>query len=127
MVNKKELFYTQEHEWVEVIDEHTLRIGITEFAVDQLGDIVFVELPEVEAELALEEEFATVESVKSTSGIYAPVAGIISNTNAFLEDEPEVLNESPLDKGWLVEMRTEDVVDTSNLLSFADYEKFIEE
>lgn len=127
MVNKKELFYTQEHEWVEVIDEHTLRIGITEFAVDQLGDIVFVELPEVEAELALEEEFATVESVKSTSGIYAPVAGIISNTNALLEDEPEVLNESPLDKGWLVEMRTEDVVDTSNLLSFADYEKFIEE
>lgn len=127
MVNKKELFYTQEHEWVEVIDEHTLRIGITEFAVDQLGDIVFVELPEVEAELALEEEFATVESVKSTSGIYAPVAGIISNTNALLEDEPELLNESPLDKGWLVEMRTEDVVDTSNLLSFADYEKFIEE
>lgn len=127
MVNKNELFYTQEHEWVAVLDEHTLRIGITEFAVDQLGDIVFVELPEVGAELALEEEFATVESVKSTSGIYAPVAGIISNTNALLEDEPEVLNESPLDKGWLVEMKTEDVVDTSNLLSFADYEKFIED
>lgn len=127
MVNKNELFYTQEHEWVAVLDEHTIRIGITDFAVDQLGDIVYVELPEVDDELELEEEFATVESVKSTSGIYAPLAGVISNTNALLEDEPEILNESPLDSGWLVELKTADVVDTSSLLSLADYEKFIEE
>lgn len=127
MVNKNELFYTEEHEWVAVLDEHTIRIGITEFAVDQLGDIVYVELPDVEDELALEEEFATVESVKSTSGIYAPIAGVISNTNTLLEDEPELLNESPLEAGWLVEMKTEKVVDTSNLLSLTDYDKFITE
>lgn len=127
MVNKNELFYTEEHEWVAVLDEHTVRIGITEFAVDQLGDIVYVELPEIDDELALEEEFATVESVKSTSGIYAPIAGVISNTNALLEDEPELLNESPFDTGWLVEIKTEKAVDTSTLLSLADYDKFIAE
>lgn len=127
MVNKNKLFYTEEHEWVAVLDEQTIRIGITEFAVDQLGDIVYVELPDVEDELALEEEFATVESVKSTSGIYAPVAGVISATNTLLEDEPEALNDSPLEKGWLVEMKVENGIDTSHLLSLADYEKFIEE
>lgn len=127
MVNKNELFYTEEHEWVAVLDEHTIRIGITEFAVNQLGDIVYVELPEVDDELGLEEEFATVESVKSTSGIYAPIAGVISKTNALLEDEPELLNESPLDTAWLVEMKIEKAVDTSTLLSLADYDKFIAE
>lgn len=127
MVNKNELFYTEEHEWVAVLDDFTVRIGITEFAVDQLGDIVYVELPDVDSELAVEEEFATVESVKSTSGIYAPIAGVVTNANGALEDEPELLNESPLETGWLIEMKAETKVDTSGLLSLADYEKFIEE
>lgn len=126
-INKELLFYTEEHEWVEVLNDHTVRVGITEFAVDQLGDIVYVELPEVGDSLKLEEEFATVESVKSTSGIYAPVAGEITQTNGTLEEEPEVMNEDPLGEGWLVEIESSTPIDTSALLDLAAYEAFIEE
>lgn len=126
-VNKAALFYTEEHEWVEVVNDTTVRIGITEFAVDQLGDIVYVELPEVDEKLKAEDEFATVESVKSTSGIYAPVAGKIIKVNSALEDEPEIMNEDPLTEGWLVEIETETAVDTSTLLDLAAYEALIKE
>lgn len=125
--NKAALFYTEEHEWVQIINETTVRIGITEFAVDQLGDIVYVELPEVGEELKLEDEFATVESVKSTSGIYAPLDGKVTQVNSALEDEPETMNEDPLGEGWLVEIESETALDTSDLLSLAAYEALIEE
>lgn len=124
---KARLFYTEEHEWVEVLNETTVRIGITEFAVDQLGDIVYVELPEVDDQLKLEDEFATVESVKSTSGIYAPLDGKVTQVNNLLEDEPETMNEDPLGEGWLVEIESKTAVDTSALLDLAAYEAFIEE
>lgn len=127
MVNKNDLLYTEEHEWIVVLDDNTIRVGITEFAVDQLGDIVYVELPAVDDKFDAEEEFATVESVKSTSGIYAPVSGIVSDINEALEDEPELLNEAPLESGWLVEIKTEGAIDTSHLLSLAAYEALIED
>ena len=126
-INKASLLYTEEHEWVEVLDDHTVRIGITEFAVDQLGDIVYVELPDLGDSLNLEDEFATVESVKSTSGIYAPVAGKVSKVNNTLEEEPEIMNEDPLGDGWLVEIESSALIDTSSLLDLTAYEAFIEE
>lgn len=126
MADKEKLFYTEEHEWVELVNPDYVRIGITEYAVEQLGDVVFVELPELNDDVKEKDEFATVESVKSSSEIYTPVAGVVVKVNESLEDEPELLNESPLDEGWIVEIQSSTEVDTSNLLSLKEYESFIE-
>lgn len=126
MTDKEKLFYTKEHEWVELVNPDYVRIGITEYAVEQLGDVVFVELPELNDEVKAKGEFATVESVKSSSEIYTPVAGTIVKVNEILEDEPELMNESPLEEGWIVEIQSSSDIDTSNLLSLKDYEEYIE-
>lgn len=126
MVEKESLFYTKEHEWVELVNSDYARVGITEYAVEQLGDVVFVELPEVNDEIDVEEEFATVESVKSSSEIYAPVSGTIANVNEDLEDEPELMNDSPLEEGWIVEIQSEGDIDTSELLTLKEYEAYID-
>lgn len=126
MTNKAKLFYTAEHEWVEQINEDYVRVGITDYAVEQLGDIVFVELPDLSSEVESEGEFATVESVKSTSEIYSPVSGKVAKVNDALEDEPELMNESPLEKGWLVEIQSSEAVDLSGLMSVKAYEEYIE-
>ncbi|SFC12970.1 glycine cleavage system H protein [Alkalibacterium subtropicum] len=126
MTDTAKLFYTKEHEWVEVINDDYVRIGITEYAVEQLGDIVFVELPEVGTDLSEEDEFATVESVKSTSEIYAPVDGSVAKVNSSLEDEPEKMNESPYEEGWLIELQSKDAVDTSDLLDEKAYQDYLD-
>lgn len=125
MTDKEKLYFTEEHEWVEVVSDDYVRIGISEYATEQLGDIVFVELPEVDAELDAEDEFATVESVKSTSEIYAPVKGTVTKINDSLEDEPEKLNESPFEDGWLIEMKASEAVDVSGLMDAKAYEEFV--
>lgn len=125
MTDKSKLYFTEEHEWVEVISNDYVRIGISEYATEQLGDIVFVELPEVDAELDAEDEFATVESVKSTSEIYAPVKGTVAKINDSLEDEPEKLNESPFEDGWLIEMKASEAVDVSDLMDADAYEEYV--
>lgn len=124
MADKQNVFYTEDHEWVEV-NGSTVRVGITDFAVEQLGDVVYVELPDVDDELEAEEEFGSVESVKSVSELYAPIAGTVSATNEDLEDAPETVNEDPFGKGWFLELAVEGDVDTSSLLDRAAYEKFI--
>lgn len=125
MTDKSKLYFTEEHEWVEVVSDDYVRIGISEYATEQLGDIVFVELPEVDAELDAEDEFATVESVKSTSEIYAPVKGTVTKINDSLEDEPEKLNDSPFEDGWLIEMKAAEAVDVSGLMDAEAYEEFV--
>lgn len=125
MTDKEKLYFTEEHEWVEVVSDDYVRIGISEYATEQLGDIVFVELPEVDAELDAEDEFATVESVKSTSEIYVPVKGTVAKINDSLEDEPEKLNESPFEDGWLIEMKASEAVDVSGLMDAKAYEEFV--
>lgn len=127
MVIKEKLFYTKEHEWVEVVSPDYIRIGITEYAVEQLGDIVFVELPELNDTFNEGEEFATVESVKSTSDIYSPITGTVTKVNDSLEEEPELMNDSPLADGWIVEMQSSEKIDTSTLLSLDEYQAFISE
>ena len=126
MVDKEKLYFTEEHEWIELVSEDYVRIGITDYAVEQLGDIVFVELPEVNDATEAEAEFATVESVKSTSEIYSPVSGNVAKVNTNLEDEPELLNESPFEEGWLIEVQANEAVDVSRLLDSKAYEEYIE-
>ena len=111
----EDLKYSQEHEWV-AAEEETMRIGITDFAQDQLGDIVFVELPEVGAVFAKGDEFATLESVKAVSEVYMPVGGEILQVNPELEDAPELVNAEPYGQGWLIEIKPVDPSQTEDLM-----------
>jgi len=113
------------HEWVRENDDGTLTVGITEFAQEQLGDVVFVETPEVDLECEAEQPVAVVESVKAASDIYAPVAGKIMETNGALADEPELVNSSPYENGWLYQLQPSDATDIENLMDAEGYEAHI--
>lgn len=122
-----QIFYTEDHDWVEVLDTNKVRIGITEYAQDQLGDIVYVELPEEGDDLDAGDELGTVESVKSVSEILSPLTGTVTAVNDVLEDEPELVNDDATGKGWFIELETKDEVDTTGLLSKEEYAALIEE
>ncbi len=119
----EDLQYTKSHEWVR-IEGDTATIGITDHAQDELGDVVFVELPEEGATFDAGESFGTVESVKAVSDLYTPVGGEVVEVNSALEDAPENINEDPYGEGWIVKLRTTDGAD---LLSPEEYEKVVEE
>ena len=114
-----DIYYSKEHEWA-AKDGEVIRIGISDYAQDQLGDIVFVELPEPGSTFERDEEFGTLESVKAVSEIYLPVSGEIVAVNDALEDAPELLNEDPYDN-WIVEVRPTDIDQYDELLSRDDY------
>lgn len=120
----KELRYSQEHEWVRV-EGDTVRIGITDFAQSELGDIVFVELPEVGVQLTANEPFGSVESVKTVSELYAPISGKVIAVNEELNDNPEYVNESPYDKAWMIVIEPSDMSEVDNLLTAEQYEQMI--
>ncbi len=120
-----EFRYTKEHEWVSV-DGDTATVGITDHAQDQLGDVVFVELPQAGVRTQAMQSFGTVESVKAVSDIYAPLTGQISAVNETLVDTPEQLNESPHEKGWLIKIKIEDKTELDNLLSAEEYQAYID-
>ena len=119
----EELQYTRSHEWVRREGE-TATVGITDHAQDELGDVVFVELPEKGATFAAGDSFGTVESVKAVSDLYAPVGGEVLEVNGALEDAPEKINEDPYGDGWILKLRTDGEGD---LLSAQEYEQFLEE
>ncbi len=122
----KGLRYSQEHEWVK--DENgNFRVGITEFAQSELGDIVFVELPEVGAELQANEPFGSVESVKTVSELYAPISGKVVEVNEELTDNPEYVNESPFEKAWMVLIEPANPSEVEQLLTAEQYEEMINE
>lgn len=100
-----ELRYTAEHEWVHRTSEDTVRVGITDFAQDSLGDVVFVQLPEVGTEVTAGESFGEVESTKSVSDLYAPLSATVVAVNAELDAKPELVNSDPYGQGWLLELR----------------------
>ncbi len=102
-----ELLYTEEHEWARLDDDGTVVVGVTDFASQQLGDVVYVELPAIDAEVVKGEAFGQVESTKSVSDICAPVTGTIVEINAALEDSPEMINGAPYEAGWMVRIRPE--------------------
>ena len=118
-----DLQYTDSHEWVR-IEGDTATIGITDHAQDELGDVVFVELPDEGATFDAGESFGTVESVKAVSDLYTPVGGEVVEVNSALEDAPENINEDPYGEGWIVKLRT---TDRADLLSPEEYEKVVEE
>ena len=118
-----DLQYTRSHEWVRV-EDGVATVGITDHAQDELGDVVFVELPEMGATLAAGDSFGAVESVKAVSDLYAPVGGEVVEVNGALEDSPEKINEDPYGEGWILKLQ---ISDEGNLLSAADYEKLLEE
>lgn len=115
------LFYTQDHEWIR-IEGKKGRVGITEFAQDQLGDVVFVELPEAGQKLAKKGAFGVVESVKSMSDLYSPVAGTVTAANEALKEHPELVNKDPYGEGWMIEVEVAQEAG-EDLLSPADYRK----
>ena len=119
----EDLQYTHSHEWVR-IEGDTATIGITDHAQDELGDVVFVELPDEGATFDAGESFGTVESVKAVSDLYTPLGGEVVEVNSALEDAPEKINEDPYGDGWIVRLRTSEETD---LLSPEEYEKVVEE
>ncbi len=119
-----ELKYTKEHEWAKVEGDRA-RIGITAFAQEQLGDVVFVELPKVGAKVAAMKTFGVVESVKAVSDLFAPVSGEVMEVNADLAKKPETVNSDPYGQGWMLVVKMSSPKDMDALLSAADYEKLI--
>ena len=117
-----ELKYVSSNEWVRMEDDGTVTVGITEHAQEALGDVVFVELPEVGAALGSGDEAGVVESVKAASDIYAPLSGEILSVNQRLEDSPEVINSDPYGDGWFFTMRLADPADLDELMSAEEYD-----
>ncbi|WP_106181079.1 glycine cleavage system protein GcvH [Prauserella shujinwangii] len=126
MSTPEELRYTEEHEWVAVRDADTVRVGITEYAQDQLGDVVFVDLPEVGRQVDAGEAFGEVESTKSVSELFAPLDGEIVAVNGAVADSPELINSDPYGEGWLVEVRVSDAAAIDGLLDADAYQRVIE-
>ncbi|MFS0750966.1 glycine cleavage system protein GcvH [Oceanobacillus sp. 1P07AA] len=122
----QDLLYSKEHEWVKQ-EDGKLRIGITDFAQDELGDIVFVELPEIGEEFKADDPFGSVESVKTVSELYAPVSGKVVEINDELEDSPEYVNESPYEKAWMIVIEPSDEKELEELLTAEKYEAFIQD
>jgi glycine cleavage system H protein len=126
MNTPKELRYSEEHEWVKVEGEQ-VRIGITDFAQHELGDIVFVELPEVGDVVTANEPFGSVESVKTVSELYAPISGKVVAINEDLSDSPEFVNESPYEKAWMILVEPSDSGEMDSLMSAEQYEEMVKE
>ncbi len=120
----EDLRYHEEHEWVR-LDGLRARLGISDFAQDALGDVVFVDLPKVGAELNVNEEIGEVESTKSTSNLYSPVSGKIIAVNAELQDHPEYLNQDPYGKGWIAVIALANPADVEALMTASQYEEFL--
>ena len=119
------LKYTESHEWVRPEDDGTVTIGVTEHAQELLGDMVFIELPQVGRKLALKEECAVAESVKAAADVYAPIAGEVTAVNPELEAEPEKINQDA-HAAWLFKLKPDNIADLDNLLDAAGYEELLE-
>ncbi|ASB90698.1 glycine cleavage system protein GcvH [Bacillus sonorensis] len=126
MSTPKELRYSEEHEWVKT-EGDKVRIGITDFAQSELGDIVFVELPEVGDEIKADEPFGSVESVKTVSELYAPINGKVVEVNEDLDDNPEFVNESPYEKAWMIVVEPADASEIDSLMTAEQYDEMIKE
>jgi len=122
----EDLKYSREHEWV-LVEDNVATVGITDFAQEQLGDVVFVELPAVGDKVTKDEAFGVVESVKAVSDIYAPVSGTVLETNDDLPDSPEMINEDPYGDGWVVKIEITDPTDLDDLLDAVAYQQYVEE
>ncbi len=121
-----DLRMTSTHEWVRINDDGTITVGITDHAQEQLGDLVFVETPEIDLSCKPEQAIAVVESVKAASDLYAPVAGKIVAGNTDLADSPELINESPYEKGWIFKIQPENISDVDSLMGADEYNSMLD-
>ena len=122
-----ELKYASSHEWVRIEDDGTATVGISDHAQEALGDVVFVETPEVGADVSMGDEAGVVESVKAASDIYAPISGEVIAVNEVLEEAPETVNSDSYHDGWFFKLKPADLSELDNLLSAADYDSLCEE
>jgi len=120
-----DFLYTKEHEWIKVEGDEAV-VGITDFAQHQLGDIIYVDLPQAGKKLDAHQAIGTVESVKSVSDVYSPVSGEVIAANGELGNTPDILNQDPHGKGWIVRIKIGDKKELDSLMSASDYEKFLE-
>jgi glycine cleavage system H protein len=123
----KDRYYTKEHEWVFVEDGEKARVGITDYAQSELGDIVYVELPELNQEVEQNDTIANIESVKSVAPVYAPVSGKIVDINTELENSPELINEYPYEDGWIAVIEMRDPSEIEDLMDAEEYAEYIKE
>ena len=126
MPTPSDLHYTKEHEWVRV-EDNVGTIGITDYAQDQLGDIVYVDLPKAGTQLKQMEKFGEIESVKAVSDLYSPLSGEVVEANAALIDKPELVNESPYGEGWMIRVQLKDPAELGGLLTAEQYDEYIAE
>ena len=122
----RNLRYSKEHEWV-AVEEGIATIGITDYAQEQLGDVVYVELPEVDAQIAKDDTFGVVESVKAVSDIYSPVSGVVIEINTELPESPETINEDPYGDAWMIRVEMSDPEELEDLMAAPAYKQFVEE
>ncbi len=120
----KDLLYTEEHEWV-LVENDIATIGITDYAQGELGDIVFIELPGAGDEVKQMEPFGTIEAVKAVSDLFSPLSGEIAEVNEILQDQPELINQDPYEKGWMIKVKLSDTSELDSLLKASDYENQI--
>ena len=125
MSKEQEMYYSDEHEWVLIKTDNTVLIGITKFASDNLGDIVFIELPEAGSDVTQFEQFGEIESVKAVSELYSPVSGNIIEINESAVQNPEILSDSPYEEGWLIQVELKDKAELETLMNLQDYESFL--
>jgi len=116
----EDLQYTEEHEWV-LVEDDVIIVGITDYAQSELGDVVFVELPQVGEVVQQMEPFGTIEAVKTVADIFAPISGEVVEVNTLLEDSPHLINEDPYGEGWIIKIKISDRSELENLLSSEDY------
>ena len=121
----KKLLYTEEHEWIKDKNDNTI-IGITDFAQSQLGDIIFLELPDIGDKIIAGEPFGEVEAVKTVSELYAPVNGTVIEINNDLEDSPDKVNQDCYGEGWIIKIKSDEKIEKENFLDYQDYAKLIE-
>ena len=124
MSDKKNLLFTKEHEWIDV-DGDEAQIGITDFAQGELGDIIFVELPEVGDKFSKDDVFGTIEAVKTVADLYMPVSGEILELNSIIEDSPELINTSPHENGWIIKIKITEKSEVDTLLNENQYKELI--
>lgn len=121
------LYYTQSHEWLSIDNDDQVTVGVTEYAQQQLGELVFVELPAVEDQVQVGDECCVLESVKAASDVYAPISGEVTQVNEDLFEQPEKVNESPYDNGWLFKLQLTDEEQLSQLLDHEQYQAVIDD
>ena len=123
-MSKDKYFYTKEHEWAD-FKENEVIIGITDFAQSQLGDVIFIEYPEIGEKISAGDVFGEVEAVKTVSELYAPISGIIKEINEKLNDSPELINSDPYGNGWIIKLLPTNLDEKDRLMNLASYQKFI--